>query len=135
MLEEMLGSTRLPLTLLAPDSIILPLYRSNPNGRGLWGYLALDLMRISMKLVLPNLSRGCMMVWASWEFGSIPYVVSSVLPFQPPFSRTLFQSTVLGSDLEQRWAATMATCLVYKISSPWSTTPFLIGLGLRSLSS
>jgi hypothetical protein len=72
--KGMLGSTRPHLTLLDLDSIILLLYRSNRNGRGLWDYLPLDLMRISMRLVLLNLSRGCMTVWASWEFGSIPYV-------------------------------------------------------------
>jgi hypothetical protein len=69
-----LGNILLPLTLLVLGSIILLLYRSNPNGRGLWDYLPLALMRISMRLVLPNRSRGCMMVWASWEFGLIPYV-------------------------------------------------------------
>jgi hypothetical protein len=74
MLEGTLRSTRLPLTLLDLDSITLPLYRSNLNGRGLWDYLPLDLMRTSMRLVLLNLSLGYMMVWASWESGSTPYV-------------------------------------------------------------
>jgi hypothetical protein len=74
MLEGMLGSTRPHLTLPVLDSIILLLYRSSLNGRGLWDYLPLDLMRTSMRLVLLNLSLGYMMVWASWESGSTPYV-------------------------------------------------------------
>jgi hypothetical protein len=81
MLEGMLGNTQLPLTLLVLDSITLPLYRSNLNGRGLWDYLPLDLMRTSTRLVLLNLSRGCMMVWASWESGSTPYVPFGCLTY------------------------------------------------------
>jgi hypothetical protein len=64
------------LTRLVLDSIISLLYRSNRSGRGLWDYLPLAPMRISMRLVLPNPRLGFMMGWASWEFGSIPYVVS-----------------------------------------------------------
>jgi hypothetical protein len=71
----MLASTLPPHTLLVLDSITSLLFRLNRNGKGLLVCQPLDLMRTSMKLVHPNLSPGYTTVWASWESGSIPYIL------------------------------------------------------------
>jgi hypothetical protein len=72
------GNILLPPTLPVLDSITLPLFKSNRNGKGILVYLLLVLMRISMKPDLPSHKRGYTMGWINWVFGSIRYVSSSL---------------------------------------------------------